>query len=151
MQPVIIADASCLILLEKIDQLTILQKLYGQILVTQIVADEFGLLLPDWVLIQNPKDISQQKTFELSVDRGEASAIALAVEQKDSLLIMDDLPGRKLAKELNINVTGTLGIIANAKLTGKVPSVKPILNKIQQTNFRISDRLIELIIRTANE
>jgi predicted nucleic acid-binding protein len=116
MQPVIIADAS------------LLQKLYGKILITQIIADEFGLSLPDWIVVQNPADASRQQILELSVDRGEASAIALAVEQKDSLLIMDDLPGRKLARQLKLNVTGTLGVIAEAKLHGVVPLVKPILD-----------------------
>jgi predicted nucleic acid-binding protein len=151
MQPVIIADASCLVLLEKIDYLNILKDLYGQILITQIIADEFGLQIPDWILIRNPKNISQQRVFEHTVDCGEASAIALAIENEDSLLIMDDLPGRKLAKQLKINITGTLGIIADAKLTGIIPSVKPILERIQQTDFRISNVLINYIISKANE
>jgi hypothetical protein len=65
MQPVIIADASCLILLEKIGELTLLQKLYGKILITQIIADEFGLSLPDWIVVQNPADASRQQILEL--------------------------------------------------------------------------------------
>ena len=42
MQPVIISDTSCLILLDKIQELNLLRKLYGQIITTQIVAEEFG-------------------------------------------------------------------------------------------------------------
>lgn len=51
MQPVIISDKSCLILLDKIQELDLLRKLYGQIITTQIVAGEFGGQLPEWVII----------------------------------------------------------------------------------------------------
>ena len=44
-------------------------------------------------------------------DAGEASAIALAAENQPSLLIIDDLKGRKLAQKLNLTITGTLGLI----------------------------------------
>lgn len=151
MQPVIISDASCLILLEKISELELLQKLYSQVHVTQIIADEFKLPLPNWIIVQNPVNIARQQVLELSVDRGEASAIALAEEQIDCLLIMDDLPGRKLARQLQLTVTGTLGIIGDAKLYGIIPSVKPILSKLQQTNFRISQNLIAAILKKAGE
>ena len=151
MQPVIIADSSCLILLEKIGELALLQKLYGQVHITQIIADEFKRPLPDWVAVQNPVNTARQQILELSVDRGEASAIALAEEQTDCLLIMDDLPGRKLALQIGLTVTGTLGVITDAKLYGVLPSVKPILNKIQQTNFRISQNLITAMLKRAGE
>ena len=151
MQPVIIADASCLILLDKIGELRLLQMMYDRIVITKIVEDEFGMPLPEWISVQNPNDISKQHILEFSVDRGEASAIALALEKDDCLLIIDDLPGRTLAKRLKLTVTGTLGILADAKLNGIIPSVKPVLEKIRQTNFRISEQLVEVILRKANE
>ena len=52
MPPVIIADASCLILLEKIGALELLRQLFGHITITDIVAAEYGLLLPEWVAVQ---------------------------------------------------------------------------------------------------
>jgi len=57
MQATIISDTSCLILLEKIGELYLLQKLFGKIITTQIVADEFGSRLPEWISIQNPNEI----------------------------------------------------------------------------------------------
>ncbi len=42
MQPVIVSDTTCLILLHKIGELNLLQKLLHEIFTTQIVADEFG-------------------------------------------------------------------------------------------------------------
>ncbi|MGL5195709.1 MAG: hypothetical protein ACRC8Y_19165 [Chroococcales cyanobacterium] len=53
--------------------------------------------------------------METQVDRGEASAMALAKEKTDSLIILDDLKGRKIAQELGLFFTGTLGVISNAK------------------------------------
>ena len=49
------------------------------------------------------------------MDAGEASAIALASELQPSLLIIDDLKGRKLAEQLHLTYTGTLGICLKAR------------------------------------
>jgi predicted nucleic acid-binding protein len=76
----------------------------------------------------------------LDIDAGEASAITLAMESERSLLILDDNKGRKTAERLNLQYTGTLGIILKAKNTGIITSIKPIVMKIQQTNFRFSQR-----------
>ena len=54
MQKTIIADTSCLILLEKIGELDLLHEVFGEILVTQEVADEYDLALPNWISVQNP-------------------------------------------------------------------------------------------------
>jgi predicted nucleic acid-binding protein len=100
MQATIISDTSCLILLDTIDELNLLEALFGQVLTTQTVADEFGKTLPEWIRIKNPKDPVNQFVLETSLDKGEASAIALALEQTDCLLIIDELKGRRLAKRL---------------------------------------------------
>ena len=151
MHKAIISDTSCIILLAKIEELDLLHKLYGTIITTKEVADEFGLPLPDWFEIKEPADKNYQSIIELSVDKGEASAIALAIEYNDCLLIIDDLKGRKLAHQLGLTIIGTLGIIVDAKLAGIIPSVKPILAKIKQTNFRISEKVELLIVTRAGE
>src|SRR5450631_2815313 len=138
MHKAIISDTSCLILLDKIDELELLHKLYGTIITTQEVAIEFGFPLPSWIEIKQPVDKNYQSIIEASIDKGEASAIALAVEYINSLLIIDDLKGRKFASQLGLTVIGTFGVILDAKLTDIIPSVKPVLAKIKQTNFRIS-------------
>jgi predicted nucleic acid-binding protein len=151
MQKTIISDTSCLILLEKIGELNLLHKVFGEIIVTQDVADEYGNMLPNWISIQNPTDQKYQKLLETSVDKGEASAIALAVELVDCLLIIDDLKGRNLAEALGIKITGTLGVILEAKLSGKIASVKPMLAAIKQTDFHFSKELEKKILNKANE
>jgi predicted nucleic acid-binding protein len=74
----------------------------------------------------------------MQIDKGQSSAIALALETPDSTIILDDYKARKIADQLGLIFTGTIGVIIKAKLTGIVPSIKPVLEKIKQTNFRLS-------------
>ncbi len=134
----VISDTSCLIILSNIGELEILHKLYAKILTTNEVAREFGEKLPDWININDVSDKHKQKILELLVDSGEASVIALALENVGSTLILDDHKARKIANQLSISFTGTIGVIVKAKLEGIIPSIKPILDKIKETNFRIS-------------
>ena len=151
MHKTIISDTSCLILLEKIGELDILHKLFGTIITTTEVAEEFGQTLPTWFELRQPTDKNYQSIIEASVDKGEASAIALAIELDDCLLIIDDLKGRKFAHQLGLTIIGTIGVIVDAKLVGIIPSVKPILAKIKSTNFRITEHLELLILKRAGE
>jgi len=95
MPKVIVSDTSCLILLDKIGRLELLNKLFGEIIITQIVADEFGIPLPDYFIVKNPKNNVYQSILETFLDKGEASAIALCLEEDKCLLIIDDNKGRK--------------------------------------------------------
>ena len=151
MQSAIISDTSCLILLDKIGELAILHLLFGIIITTKDVAAEFGGILPVWVEIMEPENKAYQSAIEMSLDKGEASAIALAVEQDDCLLIIDDLKGRKFALQLGLNITGTMGILIQAKLDGHLPMLKPVLQKIKETNFRLSEHLENLILERVGE
>ena len=151
MRKTIISDTSCIILLDKIGELNILNKLFGVITTTPEVAKEFGQQLPSWFQIKAPENKTYQSMIESSVDKGEASAIALAVESGDCLLIIDDLKGRKFALQLGITIIGTIGLIIDAKLQGIIPSVIPIISKIKITNFRITEQLEQLILNKAGE
>lgn len=151
MQKTIIADTSCLILLEKINELDLLQKLFGIVWVTTEIANEFESTLPDWISMENPVNKNYQRILEASLDKGEASAIALAIERGNSLLIIDDLKGWRYAERLGISITGTLGVIVTAKLSGKTKSVRPILDKIRATHFRLTSDLERGILEKSNE
>src|ERR1700748_579569 len=100
MQKIIISDTSCLILLQKIGELELLSKLFGIITTTPEDAVEFGLPVPLWIKIQDTYNKKNKSIIEASVDKGEASAIALAIEQDESLLIVDDSKARKFAQNL---------------------------------------------------
>lgn len=148
---VVIADTSCFILLDKIDSLHLSQKVFGIISTTLTIAEEFGKQLPDWVEIKSIVDLHYQDILELEVDKGEASAISLALEQEPALLILDDLKARKVAAKLHLTYTGTLGILLKAKELGLIESIKPLLDRIQQTNFRFSRNVLNEILKTAGE
>jgi len=151
MHNIVISDTSSLIIFEKIDQLDLLNKLYSNITVTPEVVIEYQDQLPNWINVISVKDKKYQEFLETQVDRGEASSIALAMELEDSLLLLDDLKARKLAKRLNLKFTGALGVITKAKQEGFLSEVKPLLDKLILTNFRISDVILNEILRINDE
>lgn len=148
---IVIADTSCFILLDKINELELLQRLFGSVTTTKEIAVEFNKPLPRWVTIKSATNLRYSELLEIEIDRGEASAIALALETDDSLLILDDQKARKLAERLSLNYTGTLGLLLKAKELQILPALKPLLEKIQQTNFRFSEKVLNEILREANE
>ncbi len=137
----IIADASCLIVLQNIRELSLLQKLFGEVLITAEVAEEFGLDLPEWIKIKPIQSAAKQNFLSLILDEGEASSIALCLEIADALLIIDEKKGRRIAQELEIKIIGTLGVILRAKNEGLVDSMTDLLEKLEQADFRISTNL----------
>ncbi|MCD4772133.1 MAG: DUF3368 domain-containing protein [Bacteroidales bacterium] len=151
MHKIIVSDTSCLILLDKLERIDLLKSLFGKITITQTVADEFGKTIPYFIDIENPKDNNYQKILETFLDSGEASALALALEKDDCLLIIDDFKGRREAKQLKLNYTGTIGILIVAKEKGLIKSLTEILDEIRKTNFRISEELINEIKRKSGE
>jgi predicted nucleic acid-binding protein len=62
-----------------------LRGVYGTIAITPEVAGEFGEPLPDWIAIVSVKDVLKTKIIEQSLDLGEASSIALAIETANLL------------------------------------------------------------------
>jgi predicted nucleic acid-binding protein len=151
MPKIIISDTSCLIILNKIGELDLLRQLYNTVTITHDILLEYGEQLPDWIEVQQAKDQYRQQLLEMQIDKGEASAIALALETADSTVILDDWKARRLAERLGLSVTGTLGVIIRAKNTGLIPSIKPYLEKIRETNFRISEELEQIALKEANE
>ncbi len=78
----VIVDTSCLITLDRIGRLDILQRVFGEIAVTEEIRKEFGQPLLNWVKIVPARNESYLKLLLNSLDAGEASAIALAQEQR---------------------------------------------------------------------
>ncbi len=151
MHKTIISDTSCLIILTNIGELDILQRLYGQITTTIDIATEYGETLPGWVEIVSVADSHKQLLLEMQVDKGEASAIALALETPDSTLILDDYKARKIARQLNLNFTGTIGVIIKARLQGIIGSIKPVLAKMRNAGFRLSAEVELQALKEAGE
>lgn len=151
MRKVIITDTSCIIQLDLIGELELLNKIYGVVTVTPEIASEYNKQLPEWFEILEPNNKKYQQILENSLDKGEASAIALALEHINSLVVLDELKGRKIAEKLGLKVTGTLGILIEAKQSGHLKSVKDCLNQFRQTRFRISTEVERIILQKSGE
>lgn len=151
MHKTIIADTSCLIVLSKIGELALLARIYGQVTITSVIALEYGEELPGWVNVIDPVDTSNKRVLELYLDRGEASAIALAMELTPSTLILDDQKARKVADRLGLSYTGTIGILIKAKHDGLLPVIAPILKKIASSGFHLSVAMKTAALRQAGE
>ena len=146
MSKIIISDTSCLIALSKIQKLHLLKDLFEEIIITEEVYEEFRGSLPKWISVYAVKNKLKQDDLEKQLDKGEASSIALALEYTNSTLIIDELKGRKIAKSYNISIIGTIGIILLANKKGEVEDVIGTILRLVNNGFRLSDKLLNLII-----
>ena len=151
MSKIIVSDTSCLILLDKLNLLFILKELFEEIVITPEIEKEYGQPLPTWVSIVDVQNKVYQVVLQSTVDLGEASAIALAIEQQNCLLILDDNKARKVAAKLSINYVGTLGLLIEAQHARLIPLIKPILAQIKMTDFRIGENLERQVLALAGE
>ena len=148
---IIITDTSCLIALSKVNVLHLLRELYEHVIITEEIYAEFGEPLPEWIEIKQVTNKKYQQLLENNFDKGEASAIALAIELENVLLVVDDLKGRKEAERLGIKITGTFGILFRMKQNGKLPALKPYLELLQTSGFRITSEIIERLLQESGE
>jgi predicted nucleic acid-binding protein len=143
--PKVIADTSCLIVLSNIGQLDILRELYQKMIITPEIAAEFGETVPEWIHVQ-AADPLKIRMLRNDIELGEASAIALAIETPGSLLILDDKKARRVAEDLGLNLTGTLGVIAKAYRTGLIANIAGVIADLRQSNFRIPQDFEHIIL-----
>lgn len=142
MKRIVISDTSCLIILSRVNLLEILPKMFSDIWITEEIRLEFGESLPDWISVKKVKFQNLTKILELNVDKGEASAMALYLEQiDDAVLVIDEKKGRQIAKKLGIKIIGTLGILVNANRLGLIEDLKIVIENLEQADFRISPGL----------
>lgn len=163
----VIINATPLIHLGKLGKLNLLTQLYSNIITTREVKNEvltknypeysvLKMAFDNWIMIQDANDKTVMDNLILSqqIDFGEASVIALALEQEnDVLLLLDDLIARSIAKSLGIKISGTLGIILEA-LYSKILSADEIKllfdDLVTETPFRISVKLYQSITQLIN-
>ena len=154
----IVSNASPLIVLLKINKLSILKKLFEKIVISEavykeITAKEYDKLIFDkleWIEARSVRNIEMTALLEKLIDKGEAEAIVLARELNVTLLI-DDAKARKYAKLLNIEVIGTLGLLKIAKRRGLVRSVKKVINSMLAVGYYIEDKLVRKILKDIGE
>jgi predicted nucleic acid-binding protein len=160
--PIILSDASPLIVLSRIDGLHWLKAIFGVVHVTLAVRNEVltGKDKPGEAVIRAAvKDKSlvvlrrdwKQPQFPF-LGEGEAACIRAAVNSRQpSLLLMDDRPGRSTAMEQGFKVAGTAAVIAMAKRKNVIPSATAVFEQLLQMEFRLSAEEIRAALDAAGE
>jgi predicted nucleic acid-binding protein len=85
------------------------------------------------------------------LDAGESAVLAVALEEPDSMAILDDQAARRCARVLNVQTQGTLGLVLVAKQQGLVPAVRPLLDQLPAAGMYMSDWLESQILAAAGE
>jgi len=150
----VIADASVLIALGQIGQLSLLEKLFGEVMIPPAVAREIAPSLPRLppsIRTQALQGALDPRVVEAALDAGESQAIGLALETEAERLILDDLPARRLAARLGLSVVGTAGVLFTAKQKGLLPAVRPSLDALRDQGFRLRQDVYEQLLSAAGE
>ncbi len=83
---------------------------------------------------------------QADLDKGEAEAIALAMARQADLLLLDERRARAKAQILELNVTGTIGVLLLAREKGLEIDLPLLLERLKTHGFRIGDSLIKRIL-----
>lgn len=102
---------------------------------------------------RNPaSDRTLAEALSTELDIGEAEAIALAVEIQADQVLIDERRGRLIASRLNLQYTGILGILVEAKSQGLIAEVQPLLNAlINDAGFWVTEPLRNSVLQLVNE
>lgn len=160
MAKVAVADAAPLIAFARIDQLGLLPKVLGEVVVPETVAGE--CLLPglpgadviagafDSGLLTRHADVAGEPLSIPQLDEGETAAIRLAREVGASLLI-DERLGRAVARRLGLAVIGSLGVLIAAKRQELVGSAATLIEQMRRNGYYIADALVREALQRAGE
>ena len=148
---IVIADSSALVALAVCDVLHLLEPLFGNVRVPQAVFDEVSIankpqtkvlqaFLADKVASVNLPALIIEKSNGLG--KGELEAIALYKQEAADLLLIDDARAKKTAYINNVEVMGSLGVLLLAKQRGLIATIRPLLDKLGDSDIFVSDNLL---------
>lgn len=159
----IVSNTSPLMNLAIIGQLKLLRKIFPRIAVPEEVWKELTIdgrgkpgadeiMTADWIEILSVRNTELVTYLCKDLDIGESAAIALAVERKAKMILLDETDGRNIAEYYNLPKTGLIGILIRAKKRHLITEIRPFLDDLRtQANFWISQRLYERILSETNE
>ena len=157
MHEIVIANTTPIIALLGIGKINILKALYNEIIIPHAVSEEILIknenILDDynWIRVHNVTNLAAKEVFSSALHIGEIEVILLSKEMRANLVIIDDNIARRHAKYLGLTVTGTIGIILRAKREGIIHEVKPVINKLIENGFYISNTICEEVLNYAGE
>lgn len=97
---------------------------------------------PDWLEIRSDPGDSRPELHML--DPGEQRAIELALRESANAVLIDEIAGRKAARDAGLVAVGTIGILAEAARSGWIDYDATTARLISETNFRVSSGVVEL-------
>lgn len=150
---IVISDNSVLSCLAEIGELGLLRSLYGEVVITETILREavhasapealrhLFMRTPGWIAVV--PDVLPYLEETGVLDAGEASAITLAWQNRDSsLLILDEKRGRKVASALGLQITGTAGLLTDAAAAGLI-DFEDVFSRLSRTEFRLSPQIVK--------
>lgn len=159
----VVSDASPIINLARIEALHLLAELYETVVLpeavwTEIVVDGEGqpgaraVQSATWIERQAVANRDLVRALRRDLDKGEAEAVALAVETEGVLLLMDERLGRETADHFDLVCVGLIGVLIEAKENEHVDALRPYLQALRnEAGFWISDRLYRRVLRDEGE
>jgi len=160
---IVVSDASPLISLGAVGRIELIRQLFGEISIPVAVLHEItvaGLERPgavdvqaaDWIVSRTVENDFLPRALEGELDRGEAEVIALAVELRADLVLMDERRGRRVASRFELKILGVLGILVDAKRKGLLLKIEPVLEDLHtRAGFRVSRALYRRALEEAGE
>ena len=159
--PVVICNTSPIQYLYQADVLELLPALAGQVYVPEAVVAELqegqrrNVLLPaledlSWLIVRPVRDRTLLPLVTHLGD-GEKEVLALGLETQDPLLLLDDRDARRYAQTLELEISGTLGLLLRAKERGILSAVRPVLDRLQALRFRLNAKTRQMVLKRAGE
>ena len=162
MAAIVIADASPLIALARLDGLGWLRALSNEVLVTETVIGEVltgsvaacearidQAIAAGWLrVVPCPRNTPPLP----DLDEGEAASIRLALDLGvKSLLLIDERAGRAVSQELGLEVAGTAAVIGLAKQKGLIASARSTFEELHASDFCIAAAVIQTVLERCGE
>lgn len=155
---VVVSDAGPLISLGRADLIGVLRALFAEVLVPEAVVREclarpgnVDALRIGRALDQGLLHSCQTPPQELpGLGPGESAAI-LHAAAIGATVLMDERAGRARARELGLQVTGTLGVLVRARQLQIVGPLAPVLAALRASGQRLDDALVRHALATVGE
>ena len=160
---IVVSDTSPVSNLIVIGRLDILKEVFTDVLIPPSVDREiqalskFGQNLQeyenaDWIKVVQPEDAPKLASLRITLDDGEAEAIALALEVDCGLLLMDERIGTTIARREGLQTIGLIGVLIKAKEIGVIDRVSSILGELRdRAGFWVGKNLEQRILSELNE
>ena len=161
----VVSNTSPLLNLAIVDHLSLMYEQFGEILIPQAVFEELrveeGLpgsqsireaIEKGWLGVKEAKDQIFVKVLRADLDKGEAEALALALQVKAEWVILDEREGRRVAKSLGLKVIGVLGVLLRAQREGRLQSLKSAMDDLRKkAGFHIASELYSYVLKKGGE